>query len=538
MRAPLAFALTWALVNAMLNVRYPAHEPAFWYLIGSTDALVVFLGLGVLGVYNRVPKAALIGLVAFLFLTRLIRLGDGIQERYFDQRFNLYTDLPLAADLARYSHSSLGAVAFYSVCAAAIAVLAALCVVNYRGLAFAARFLSEPRGFAVLGVLTLVSFACGLLLRSDPANRSLLFGGFAASVLPRLRHELRFMLALSTERAQRSSAIARVQEEWTRTPTDLKKLGGANVYLFLVESYGQTVVESAHFKQVIRDDFEAFELQLGKLGFSLASSILDAPTYGGRSWLAHTTLWTGVRTTDQLQFDLIFATKPRSIATFFKTAGYRTVLVQPGTTRPWLKGQFYPFDRTYFAWDFDYAGPGFAWATMPDQYVVDFVRRRELDPGRGPVFIQYVLVSSHAPWSELPVLVDDWAQIENGALYAQREPIRFPVVWPNLDNASEAYIRAIEYDMVVLRRYIAEFVRDGSLVIILGDHQPVVEVTQNSPSAGVPIHVLSRNASFVEPFLARGYARGMWPRIEGSHPGMETFLASFLRDFSTAPASN
>ena len=119
-----------------------------------------------------------------------------------------------------------------------------------------------------------------------------------------------------------------------------------------------------------------------------------------------------------------------------------------------------------------------------------------------------------------------------------REPIRFPVVWPNLENASEAYIRAIEYDLVVLRRYIAEFVRDGALVIVLGDHQPVVEVTRHSPSEGVPIHVLSRDKGFVETFVARGYERGMWPRIEGSHPGMETFLAGFLRDFSGAQASN
>jgi hypothetical protein len=539
LRAPFAFALAWALVNAMLNLRYPGPDPAFWYLLASTDAVLIFCGLGVFGAYDRrAPKGVLIALVAFLFLVRVVRLGDGISERYFDQRFSLYTDLPLAADLARYSHSSLGSAAFYSLSVAVIAVLSVLCAVTYRALAFSARFLTKPRGFVILGGLAAISFVCGLALRSDPANRNFLFGGFAASVLPRLKRELVAIGNLSTERAQRITAIEQVQEEWSRTPSNLAKLRGASVQLFFVESYGQTVVERPEFQRVIRPIFDAFESELGKNGFHLASSILDAPTYGGRSWLAHATLWTGVRTADQLQFDLVCAAKPKSIASFFKAAGYRTVLVQPGTTRPWLKGQFYPFDKAYYAWDFDYVGPAFAWATMPDQYVLDFVRRRELDPAPGPVFIHYVLVSSHAPWSELPVVVDDWAQIDNGALYAQREPIRFPVVWPNFENASEAYIRAIEYDMAVLRRYIAEFVRDGSLVIILGDHQPVVEVTGHSPSAGVPIHVLSRDKRFVETFMARGYERGMWPRTEGPHPGMETFLASFLGDFSTSHASN
>jgi len=538
-RPPLTFAAAWVLVNAILNLRYPAPDPAFFYLLASTDALLIFCALGVFGAYQRkVPKGVLIGLIAFLFLVRVVRLGDGIQERYFDQRFNLYTDLPLAADLARYSHSSLGDAAFYSLSVALIAALSALCVATYKALAFSARFLAEPRGFAVLGALAALSFLCGLPLRKDPANRTFLFGGFAASALPRLKRELISIVNLSKQRAEHISAIARVQEEWSRTPSNLEKLHGANVYLFLVESYGQAAVERPELKQVIFPAFEAFASELGKKGFFLASSILDAPTYGGRSWLAHATLWTGVRTTDQLEFDLLYAEKPSSIASFFKAAGYRTVLVQPGTTRPWHDGEFHPFDRAYYKGGFDYAGPAFAWATMPDQYVLDFVRRCEIDRASGPVFAHYVLVSSHAPWSELPVLIDDWGQIQNGSIYARREPIRFPVVWPNFENASEAYIRGIEYDLVVLRRYIAEFIRDASLIIILGDHQPVVEVTHDSPSAGVPIHVLSRDRNFVETFMARGYQPGMWPRIEGSHPGMETFLASFLRDFSTAHAVN
>src|SRR5262245_13293952 len=113
----------------MLNLRYPAPEPAFWYLLGSTDALFLFCALGLLGAYERrVPKGILIGLVALLFLVRVIRFGDGIQERYFDQRFSLYTDLPLVVDLVRFSHSSLGGLAFYSLSVASILTLTALAV--------------------------------------------------------------------------------------------------------------------------------------------------------------------------------------------------------------------------------------------------------------------------------------------------------------------------------------------------------------------------------------------------------------------------
>ncbi|HEV8548670.1 MAG TPA: hypothetical protein VGQ57_06575, partial [Polyangiaceae bacterium] len=49
---------------------------------------------------------------------------------------------------------------------------------------------------------------------------------------------------------------------------------------------------------------------------------------------------------------------------------------------------------------------------------------------------------------------------------------------------------------------------------------------------GVPIHVLSRRHALVEPFVARGYQAGMSPALSGARPGMESFLFSFLRDFS------
>ena len=56
------------------------------------------------------------------------------------------------------------------------------------------------------------------------------------------------------------------------------------------------------------------------------------------------------------------------------------------------------------------------------------------------------------------------------------------------------------------------------------------EVTDNSPSWAVPVHVISRDPSLIAPFVARGYAPGMIPG-QALAP-METFLVDFLRDFS------
>ncbi|HWZ88366.1 MAG TPA: sulfatase-like hydrolase/transferase, partial [Polyangiaceae bacterium] len=347
--------------------------------------------------------------------------------------------------------------------------------------------------------------------------------------------ELDFLRKVYWKQADEAIVIARTEERLSSAPHDLAKLAGKNVHLILVESYGQTVLERPRFVSSVRSTFDSFESELGASGYSIVSNVLDSPTYGGHSWLAHATLDTGIRTANQLDYEVVCAEKPKAIARFFNDAGYRTVAAEPGTTRVWPKGEFFGFEQKYYLWNFDYVGPSYSWATMPDQYMLDVIRRRELASATRPLFIQYVLVSSHAPWSDLPVQVDDWTTLQNGAIYNRLETKHYPIVWPNFEHASEAYIDSIKYDFEVLKRYLRDYVKDDSLVIILGDHQPVADVNGHSPSYGVPVHVLSRAPALLQPFIARGYSAGLRPHRVGPRPGLDSFLPDFLADFSSAP---
>jgi hypothetical protein len=173
---------------------------------------------------------------------------------------------------------------------------------------------------------------------------------------------------------------------------------------------------------------------------------------------------------------------------------------------------------------------------MPDQYVLDFVNRRENPSARKtPSFIQYTLVSSHLPWSELTTVVQDWSQIKNGQIYRTLPRKSFGTSFRDLSNASEPYIASIIYDFEVLQSFILEFVNTNALLIIFGDHQPAAEITARDPARGVPIHVLSRDARLIEPFMKRGYTKGMQPELRAKPPGLETFMPHFLIDFSSTP---
>ena len=154
--------------------------------------------------------------------------------------------------------------------------------------------------------------------------------------------------------------------------------------------------------------YAAFESELGQHGFAMASTLLTSATYGGRSWLAHAGLRTGVRTEDGLAYAVMLEARPspQTMAQFFHAAGYQTVLVQPGTTARKPEGLVAGFDEKIYAMDLDYHGPAFNWSTMPDQYVIDFVHRhvvaRRPESPRPPLFVEYELVSSHSPWSLQP----------------------------------------------------------------------------------------------------------------------------------------
>jgi hypothetical protein len=532
-----AFIASLAFIDVLVNLRYPGREQPLWYLIPSVDVLVLFMFLALLR-WNgwRVPKVLRVLLVGAIFLVRLLRLGDGVQDKYFAQNFNLYTDLRMLPQLTDFVRSSLPRWKFALVALLAVGGLIAVLVLCHLALGHVERYLSKRQNILVLAAVSGLSFVALSPLSQDPGWSDHYFGGLAASVVPRIMHEARFLSNVYSQQSERTREIAHTQERLAQTPSNLAKLHGTNVFLILVESYGRVVFDRPFFVSTARPVYQSFESELLDRGFAIASGTLTSPTYGGHSWLAHTTLATGVTVTDELQFELVSASHPKTMARVFHDAGYRTVLVQPGTTREWPKGDFYQFDHKYYAYDFDYAGPPYAWATMPDQYVLDFIRRNELAMHRGPLFVEYVLVSSHAPWSELPTIVDDWKKLGDGAIFQTNERMLYPITWPHFANASQAYIDSIMYDFEVLKRYIAEFVLDDTLILIIGDHQPVAEIT-GTQFPGVPVHVLSRDGALVEAFVARGFARGMTPPTRSSYPPMSSFIFSFLGAFSTGEAA-
>ncbi|HEY0707392.1 MAG TPA: sulfatase-like hydrolase/transferase [Polyangia bacterium] len=540
------FLVSWAFLNLVVNLRYPAADAGswLWALLPSLDVTALLLGFVVLGrVGRRVPRWGLWLLTLGLVAVRLFRVGDALVRDGWRRPINLLLDLPLVPDLARLLRSTVPPWKLTVGVLVGVTVAGLMIALIYLALVRVERHLAGTRGkWAGADFALVTAAAAGLsLVLSPPTPAGDHRGLFGASVVPRLAEQVRFVTEARTLRESKAREIAAQQVHLAQVPSGLEKLAGTDVVLFFVESYGHTVFTNPKHERLITPIHQRFADQVARLGMTVATGQLSAPVQGGGSWMAHATFAAGVRIGDGLEFAVLRQTDPppATMAVFFRRAGYRTVLVQPGTTRPWPEGEVTGFDRRYYAPDLGYRGPTFDWAPMADQYVIDFIGRREITPGtRPPVFAQFALVSSHAPWSVHPPIVD-WEKLHAGDIYNQVPPVRFPVTWQTLAQAGDAYISSLGYDFEVIAQFLPRLARPDSLVVILGDHQPHAAVTAAPPAPEVPVHVVSRNRALVEAFLADArqpaasrFVPGMRPQVGTVAPKMETFLAELLRRLS------
>ena len=190
-----------------------------------------------------------------------------------------------------------------------------------------------------------------------------------------------------------------------------------------VESYGRVAVEGSSFSPRVNAALDEGTRRLQAAGFSSRSAFLTSPTFGGLSWLAHSTLQSGLWVDSQRRYDQLVASDRLTLSEAFKRAGWRTVGDVPSNNRAWPEGSsFYHYDKLYDRRNVGYRGPTFSYASMPDQYVLAALQRLELaKPDRRPLFAEVDLVSSHAPWTRIPQLID-WNDVGDGSIF-KRMPV-------------------------------------------------------------------------------------------------------------------
>lgn len=534
----LGFALSFVLLNLCVNATWFHLQLPIWSLflpsfeiLGWTLVLAFMQGRGL-----RVSFPIRLGLTVLLVSVVVLQLIDIGVRHFMRLELDVNQVLHLAPEFVRLGFSTLPLWKFSLVAVLVLGILAGLGLMIWKALRANERALAYPqlrRAFykmtAVLGCIAALS-----ALVSSPALAHRQFGVFAPPSFPKLVSAGRRWWHADEYVAQLRARVDQQRTQFESVPATFGRLRGRAVHLVFIESYGMSVFSRGEYQAELASDYERAADRLAQAGFQIRSAQLRSPTFGGQSWLAHGTLSTGLKLESHTDHTLVFAADPVTLGGLFSAAGYHTVGVWPGTTRNVTQHDRRGFREVIASFDMGYLGPKYGWAPMPDQYVLDFARRR-LAKRTGPRFVEYALVSSHMPFSPRPRYVEDWESLgDGGALYRSQEPVDYGVNLPDLSKASHAYLGCIGYDLRVLTQYIAEYGERDGLFIVLGDHQPLADVAGADATHDVPIHVISQEADLLAPFEARGYVPGWAPESGAPAAPMEGFLAAFLQDFGPA----
>ncbi|GAB4540944.1 MAG: hypothetical protein Kow0063_31300 [Anaerolineae bacterium] len=307
-----------------------------------------------------------------------------------------------------------------------------------------------------------------------------------------------------------------------------------NIYLIFVESYGSVLYKRADYREAYTALLSQLQRQLRESGWHAVSTLSEAPTWGGGSWMSYTSALFGTRIDTHPQF-LSLLDKYQDIpypdlGHYLKTQGYEYVRVSSLSDElgeeEWLRyKKFYGVDRWLRYRDLGYHGAHFGWGPAPpDQYVLNFAYETIIHTSEQPVFFFFITQNSHYPWVPLPEVVDDWRTLNQETA---EEPVALPE--PILHEVRRSnYFKSIEYELRFLIDFIAEKGDDRSIFVLIGDHQPQ-RVSRHNDGFETPVHIISRDRGLTDAFLEYGFVRGL--AVHDIVPAMrhEGFYSMFVR---------
>ncbi len=522
----LALALVWF---ALVAPTRPDRLTPGAFLRLPVEALA--LAAVALVLSARWGRAVTVVVGVVLGVVTLLKVLDLGAFTVLDRPFNVVTDRGQLGSGFDFLRSSLGPWAAWGSAVAAVAVVGTAVACLPWAVGRLSGMVSRNRGRSTKAVLAVavVWGVCALtglqFLPGAPvaaADAAPFVAGKVQAATVAYRNEEAFQQALVADSyADPASA-------------DLSALAGKDVVLAFVESYGRVAVdgpESAGVR-ILLDDGTA---RLRRLGYTASSGWLTSPTFGGSSWLAHSTFQSGLTVGDQVRYDRLLASPRTTLSSAFSRAGWRTVAVLPSTRGPWPEGRrFYGLDRVYSSTDLGYAGPAFGFSAMPDQYTLAAVDRLELTAAdRTPVMAEVELTSSHGPWAPLPTTVDP-GRLGDGSVFGpiQADAVTAAQLWSNRADVPGAYRTSITYSLTSLLSFVEGHAADDLVVVMLGDHQPSTIISGFGGDREVPVTVLARDPKVVDAISSWGWSTGLRPRDEAPVWPMALFRDRFLSAFS------
>ncbi len=522
-----ALLLLWV---ALVAPNQPRHLNVGAFVRLPVELLVIVAVAALLPATPRRVLAVVVGAVlSVLVLVKVLDIGFFTA---FDRPFQPLDDSGYVGIGIETLRNAIGRSSADLVVAVAVVLIVALLTLPVLALLRVTRVAAGHRGWVLRASMALGVVWVALRVAGAPVASSST-AALAVDEVQAVRAALADPAALARE-------IGHDRFRGTPGHRLLTALRGKDVLLVFVESYGRVAVQDSSLSPRIDEALDRGAARLRAAGFSSRSAFLTSPTFGGLSWLAHSTLQSGVLVDGQSRYDQLVEDDRLTLTRAFKRAGWRAVGAMPGNRRAWPVGStFYHYDAVYDRRNFGYRGPGFGVAPMPDQYTLLALQRRELAKRhRAPLFAEVDLISSHAPWTRIPRFIP-WGDVGDGSIYNRlpAEESTKASLFGDSERARAAYRHSIEYSLNTIFSFVQRYGHDDLVLVVLGDHQPATVVTGQGASHDVPISVIAHDPKVMDRIAGWRWQDGMSPGPQAPVWPMEAFRDRFLTAFGSSPAS-
>ncbi len=510
LRETLRIAVPALLALIALNIGL-AHQniwPTLWIRTTTEFSLELIVFVTCLALVaacgRRIGTRAQWVMSFLLLLFVLARYVDVTAPALFGRRIDLYWDtqhIPAIAAMVTESWSLFSVVILLMAVAAIFTALLLLIRTALGALCRAMTYPAFQKTAIGAGALLLAIYGIGM--NSDALNWE---RRFAIPITP-----VYFEQASEIAARAQGTEVERPHATPALRPT--AELGGRDVFVIFLESYGRIALEDEAYSSETRAMLAGIETQLSAQGWQSRSAYLTAPTVGGASWLSHASLLSGRAIDNHDSYEAFLHSDDETLVDRFRKAGYRSVLLAPGIRGAWPAGLALRFDRIAAAKDVAYEGQGFGWWYIPDQYSLDWLARAEIDvPWRQPLFAMFPTIMSHFPFGPAPPYLKDWAALSTPYPYDEKAVAHTVALGDAFSgDAQDAYLRVMLYNLETLGGFVSERAPDDAIIIAIGDHQPPAAISGEDAAWDIPMHVFARDTDILGSFERSGFTDGTLP---------------------------
>ncbi|MFI0965364.1 sulfatase-like hydrolase/transferase [Streptomyces sp. NPDC021080] len=493
-------------------------------------------GAALLIVLPRRPRIALsVAAGLALGVLTVLNILDIEFNEYLGRGFNVVLDWSLFSDAQGYLQDTFGHGGALGIAALAVALVIAIVALMTMSVVRLGNLVSRNTATAtrttlVLAMAWVTCATLGLQYTGVPIaseHVALVVQQRAARVRQTLRDEAAF-------------AKISKKDAFANTPPGemLTDLRGKDMIITFIESYGRSAIEDPLMAPRVDATLTAENKKLTRAGFAAKSGWLTSATYGGSSWLGHSTFLSGLWINNQQRYRTVTAGDHLSlISAFKKTGDYDTVGVMPGIQKGWPEQKFYGIDKLYDAFHLGYKGPKFSWSTMPDQYALTaFERLVHSKKHDKPLMSTIILTSSHQPWAPIPKTVPQ-DQVGDGSVYNAIEKAgkRPSDIITSSPKSKVEYGKAISYSVTSLINYLVKYGNKNTVLIYLGDHQPIARVSGDHASRDVPVSIVAKDPKVLDKIADWGWTDGLQPEHDAPVWKMSSFRDRFLTAYGSTP---